>query len=96
MSRKNVLMCAVKILVVIIEIILNFSVLVLGHNVGIYLSEVLDIDPNMALCVMSAGFANNIMIIILFIFIVVQILLSEKIIRIIDKLDILLSKKLKC
>lgn len=96
MSRKNVLMCAVKILVVIIEIILNFSVLVLGHNVGIYLSEVLDIDPNMALCVMSDGFANNIMIIIFFIFIVVQILLSEKIIRIIDKLDILLSKKLKC
>lgn len=73
----------------------NINVLIVGHQLGIDLANFMGIDPDMALSIMSAGFANNIMILLFFAFFVIQLLLYDKVMMTLDSLDNWLWKKLK-
>ena len=95
MSLRKLLMCVVYSLLISLVIYLNIVVLSTGHNLGISLANIMNIDPEMALSIMSAGFANNIMILLFFAFFIIQLLLYDKVMIILDSLDNWLWKKLK-
>lgn len=95
MNLRKLLMCVVYSLVISLVVYLNVVVLSTSHNLGINLAKIMNIDPDMALCIMSAGFANNIMILLFFAFFVIQVLLYDKVMITLDSLDNWLWKKLK-
>lgn len=87
MSLRNLFMCIVYSMVVSFVICLNILVLSTGHELGVNLANIMNIDPEMTLSVISAGFANNIMLILFFVFFIIQILLSDRVLEILDNLD---------
>lgn len=75
--------------------VFNINVLIVGHQLGVDLANFMGIDPYMAISVAGAGIAYDVMFILFFAVIILEILLSEKVYIALDNLDTLLWKLLK-
>jgi len=76
--------------------IFNAKVLIVGHMLGVELANFLDIDPYLSLSMNGVGIAYDLMFILFFSVIILEFLVSEKVCMILDYLDTLLWKLLKC
>lgn len=75
--------------------VFNINVLIVGHQLGVDLANFMGLDPYMAISVAGAGIAYDVMFILFFAVIIIEILLSEKVYIALDNLDTLLWKLLK-
>lgn len=75
--------------------IFNANVLVMGHQLGVELANLIGIDPYIAISTAGAGVAFDVMLIMFIPVIIIELLLSEKVYIALDNFDTLLWKLLK-
>lgn len=75
--------------------VLNAKVMCIGHELGVKLANVIGIDPYMAISTAGAGIAYDVMIILLFLMIIIEVILSKRVIVIYKKLNNFLWKILE-
>lgn len=75
--------------------IFNANVLVMGHQLGVELANLIGSEPYIAISTAGAGVAFDVMLIMFIPVIIIELLLSEKVYIALDNFDTLLWKLLK-
>lgn len=95
MNLRKIIMIFIYSLLFTTFIFFNTDVLMFFHKIGVDLSDLCGIDPNLSVTIMGGGFANDITILLFFTIIMLELVISEKIYFILDYVDTILWKLLK-